>query len=426
MIVNGYCGNSIDCQKAEVLFRPLALWVAAAAREAGIEEVCIAEDDAAALINKEVKVLKGAEEGFCSFRDFISENLEGNVLVLPGDAPFITAECISKALELHLEKGNDLTGICTVDFPGETEPGEEVKIEFEFDFAGFKAGYWMKAEAFLAGVDKLFSTGEGRLSDMLTTCHDKWENVGDFFANDMILNVRVRDFRELKTANDFAKLMVLDKLMECGVEVVCDDGVLICPDATIGKGTKILPGTIVKGSCTVGENCVIGPNTLIEDSVVGNEVVLNSVQCYKSRIEDEVSVGPFVHIRPGSVICKGVKIGDFVEVKNSVVGAGTKIAHLTYVGDSDVGENVNFGCGCVTVNYDGIKKARCTIGNNVFLGCNTNLVAPVTLEDDSYTAAGSTITHNVPKGALAIARARQVNIEGWVERRRNRAEKEKK
>ena len=152
---------------------------------------------------------------------------------------------------------------------------------------------------------------------------------------------------------------------------------------------------------------------MIENCVVGEYVILNYVQAYESVIEDSVKIGPFVHIRPNSHIRSGVKIGDFVEVKNSVVGERTAIAHLTYVGDSDVGKKVNFGCGTVTVNYDGIKKNRCVIGDNCFIGCNTNLIAPVKLGKGAYTAAGSTVTKDVPDYALAVERADLKVKEGY-------------
>ena len=140
--------------------------------------------------------------------------------------------------------------------------------------------------------------------------------------------------------------------------------------------------------------------------------MINASQCYQSKIGNEVKIGPFSHIRPNSDISDHVKIGDFVEVKNSTLDVGVSISHLTYVGDSDIGKNVNFGCGCVTVNYDGVNKARCTVGDNAFIGCNTNLIAPVKVGDGSFIAAGSTITEEVPEEAMAIARARQVNKEG--------------
>ena len=164
----------------------------------------------------------------------------------------------------------------------------------------------------------------------------------------------------------------------------------------------------------IGENCVIGPNTLIKESVIGNEVKLNSVQCYQSKVLDGADIGPFVHIRPNSVIGNKVHLGNFVEVKNSNIDEGTKVSHLTYVGDSDVGKRVNFGCGTVTVNYTGKAKYRTTIGDDAFIGCNTNLVAPVTVGENAFTAAGSTITEDVPDNALALARTRQVVKKDWV------------
>lgn len=177
--------------------------------------------------------------------------------------------------------------------------------------------------------------------------------------------------------------------------------------------TLILPGTILRGSVKIGRNCRIGPNTLIENSVIGDDVTLNTVQCYNSTVKKGANIGPFVHIRPNSVIGENVHLGNFVEVKNSTIDYGTKVSHLTYVGDSDVGKRVNFGCGTVTVNYNGKHKFRTKIMDNAFIGCNTNLIAPVTVGEGAYTAAGSTITEDVPDAALGIARARQVNKIGW-------------
>ncbi len=212
----------------------------------------------------------------------------------------------------------------------------------------------------------------------------------------------------------------LTRLMQNGVRFLSTDGVLICPDAVIGDGCEILPGVVIKGGVRLGKGCVVGPDTLIEDSEAGDGCVINSSQVYSSRIGSNVRIGPFSHIRPNCEVRDGVKIGDFVELKNSVIGENTSVAHLTYVGDSDVGSRVNFGCGCVTVNYDGRVKSRTVIGDNVFIGCNTNLVAPVTVEDGSYIAAGSTITDTVPEDSLAIARARQVVKDGWAKRRREK------
>lgn len=219
------------------------------------------------------------------------------------------------------------------------------------------------------------------------------------------------------------RIAVLESHIAAGVEIPCFDGIMIDEDVTIGAGTVILPGTILRGETTVGENCVIGPNSLIENSIVGDNAKLNSTQVYQSTVKGGVNIGPFVHIRPNAVIGENVHLGNFVEVKNSNIDTGTKVSHLTYVGDSDVGKRVNFGCGTVTVNYTGKAKFRTTIKDDAFIGCNTNLVAPVTVGEGAYTAAGSTITEDVPDAALGIARARQVNKEGWVTRRDEAAEK---
>lgn len=215
------------------------------------------------------------------------------------------------------------------------------------------------------------------------------------------------------TEKDIQNLENLELHEKNGVEIPYHQNVIVEENVQIGKGTVILPGTILYSGVVIGENCVIGPNTLIKDSVVGNGVKLNSVQCYQSKVLDGADIGPFVHIRPNSVIGESVHLGNFVEVKNSNIDEGTKVSHLTYVGDSDVGKRVNFGCGTVTVNYDGKRKHRTVIGDDVFIGCNTNLVAPVNVGDGAYTAAGSTITEDVPADSLGIARARQVNKIDW-------------
>ena len=206
---------------------------------------------------------------------------------------------------------------------------------------------------------------------------------------------------------------------------LADSGVIFCDSATcyideavrIGKGTQILPNTVIMGNTVIGENCTIGPNTVISDCNIGNQNEIRASYLTEATVENETTIGPFAYLRPHTHIKNKVKIGDFVEIKNATIGEGTKASHLTYIGDADVGSYCNFGCGSIVVNYDGKHKHRSRIGDHAFIGCNTNLVSPVTIGSHGYTAAGSTVTRDVPEGALAIARARQENKEGWVKER---------
>ncbi|NCE63800.1 UDP-N-acetylglucosamine diphosphorylase [Pseudoflavonifractor sp. 524-17] len=224
-------------------------------------------------------------------------------------------------------------------------------------------------------------------------------------------------FGELQTQ---AKTFSVQRLRSGGVRFLDPQNTYVGPCVTVGEGTLLLPGTILKGNTVIGEGCEIGPHTVIRDCTVGDRVVVNASQLNESTIRAGAKIGPFAYVRPNCKVGRDVKVGDFVELKNSTIGDGTKISHLTYVGDSDVGGGVNFGCGTVTVNYDGLAKFRTTIGDNAFIGCNTNLVAPVKIGDGAYTAAGSTITDDVPPDSLAIARSVQVVKKQWAAKRRSR------
>lgn len=201
--------------------------------------------------------------------------------------------------------------------------------------------------------------------------------------------------------------------MRNGVTIINPDTTFIESDVKIGRDTIIYPNTFLYGDTQIGQNCIIGPNSQIFDSKIFDDVNISYSIVLNSTVKNKTKVGPFAYIRPNCIVDENVKVGDFVELKNSNIGSGTKISHLTYVGDSDVGQNINFGCGTVTVNYDGKQKFRTTIEDGAFIGCNTNLIAPVNIGKNSYIAAGSTITQNVPENSLAIARQRQINKNGW-------------
>ena len=215
-----------------------------------------------------------------------------------------------------------------------------------------------------------------------------------------------------------------EQLLAAGVIMMDPAAVYVEDRVTVGAGTLLLPGTILRGDTVIGENCCIGPQVMITDSVVEDGCTINASQCEESTIERDCQIGPYTHIRPHCVVGEGSKIGAFVQLKNCNLGRGTKMAHLTYVGDSDVGEDCNFGCGTITCNYDGFKKHRTTIGSHVFVGCNTNLIAPVAVEDGAFIAAGTTVARDVPQDALVIGRVRQEVKEDWAaENRKNKGKK---
>ena len=208
-----------------------------------------------------------------------------------------------------------------------------------------------------------------------------------------------------------------ERHLDNGVNFISDN-VCIEPEVIIAPGATILPGCILRGQTVIGPDCVIGPNTLLEDTVVDAGSTINASQCYGSHIGPNNKIGPFTHVRVGTKTAEGCHLGAYVETKNADFAEGNTVSHLTYIGDATVGKYCNFGCGTVTCNYDGEGKYHTTIGDYAFIGCNTNLVAPVKIGAGAYTAAGSTVTRDVPPDALHIARPEETIKEGWAKRRR--------
>ncbi len=224
----------------------------------------------------------------------------------------------------------------------------------------------------------------------------------------------MENFSDIIKTNEDNRKKTLAKFILSGVKIPCTDGVMISEEAEIEESAVILPNTQIYGKTKICANAEIGPNSIVEDCIVGENVRINSSHCYQSEIKNGAEIGPFVRIRPGSVVGENARIGNFVELKNAEIKKGAKISHLSYIGDSEVGEEVNIGCGCATVNFDGRNKNRTVICDGAFIGCGVNLVAPVKVGKDAFVAAGSTVTEDVPENALAIARSRQVNKEDWV------------
>ncbi len=430
----------------EVLFKPMLSWVLSACEGAGIDKTCIVAGYHAEMIQERF----GADYPVClqtqrlgtghaamMARDFLQQGGAEHTIVLYGDAPLIDAQTIRDALAQHVECGNAVTVISAeLDDPygygriirtgAEIDRIVEQKDASEEERAVHEVNsgvYWFRTADLLRALDCLRcdnAQGEYYLTDTIAILKGMGLRAGVFRAagSDVILGAN--DRKGLLELNEIARRRVIERHLNNGVEFLGTDGVIIGRDVEIGAGTTILPGTILRGKTVVGKDCVLGPNSLVEDAEIGDGCIVNASQIYQSKLHNDVKMGPFVHIRPNSELCDNVKIGDFVEVKNSVVGERTAIAHLTYVGDSDVGKHVNFGCGVVTVNYDGAKKSRTVIGDEAFIGCNTNLVAPVKVGDGAYTAAGSTITKNVPDHALAIERGEMRIKEGYALRKLKR------
>lgn len=265
-------------------------------------------------------------------------------------------------------------------------------------------------------VDRFSGVARWRLEDLAKTTPDQLAEGGEPLCEE-IMNLELLTPYGIQQC---AKRMTADYWLSQGVSMLDPEQVYLAPTVTLEPGTLVLPGTILRGETHIGKGCEIGPNTMLRDARVGDHTTVNASQCSECVIGSHTTVGPFAYIRPNTTVGDHVKVGDFVELKNSVIGDETKISHLTYVGDSDVGEHINFGCGTVTVNYDGAKKFRTKIGDGAFIGCNTNLVAPVTVGPGAYIAAGSTITRDVPSDSLAIARSQQTVKNQWAKKRRNK------
>ena len=396
----------------EVVFRPIINWVNEALDSAGISDRCYVinegEEDIEKYTGESPVFVRKPESGHPAFsaKDWIEGKPETDFLIIGAEAVFTEPEVLKAAFERHKNQNEKLTIIAS--------GGREALMK-ELSVSAF----WVKQDFLLELFEKNGTEdkeGSQFLIGAMKILSDEKLVAGTHIAGKKEINMRATDSASVLTLNAAARTIIFKKLCAEGVEFLCLDGIIIEPSVKIGAGTKILPGTIIKGKTEIGENCVIGPNSFIEDSKIGDGAEVNSTQIRSSVLEKDVKIGPWSQVRPGCVIHEGCKIGDYVEIKNSEVGARTAVAHLTYIGDADVGEAVNFGCGCCIANYDGQHKHRTKIGNHAFLGCNTNLVAPVELEDFAYTAAGTTVTKNVPEYALAVGRAKQENIEGWVKK----------
>lgn len=361
--------------------------------------------------------------------DFL-ENKKGVVGIFCGDAPLIKSETVERLFETHISNKNSATLLTSIveDPTGYgrviRENDEVLKIvehkdcnEQELKVNEMNAAlYCFDIEELLECLDKLSNNnnqGEYYLTDVIGILKSTGKKVGAVVI-DYEETIGVNSRIQLAEAEEILRNRINLRHMTNGVTLIDPKSTYIADDVKIEKDTIIYPNNVIEGNTIIGQNVTIYPNSRIKDSVIGNDVEIQSSVILDSKIGENTTVGPFAYIRPESIIGSHARIGDFVEIKKSTIGNNTKVSHLTYIGDAEVGGNCNFGCGTVVVNYDGAKKHKTTIGNNSFIGCNTNLVSPVSVADNTYIAAGSTITNSVNEGELAIARAKQRNIQNWV------------
>ena len=368
-------------------------------------------------------------------RDILAD-WDGTVLVVCGDTPLLTPELLKNLCQEHEAQGAKAT-VLTAKMPDPTgygrvirdSEGVVVKIVEQKDASEEEklvdevntAIYCFDAKALLGTLDSLTcenAQGEYYLTDVIGILRDRGERVWAVVADDPSEVQGINSRVQLAQAQQVMKERKNRQLMEAGVTIIDPASTFVDTDVEIGMDTVLYPYTWLSGKTKIGENSVIGPNVMVEDSVIGNDVQMKFVYAHECTVKDGVTVGPYVHLRPNTVIENHVKIGNFIEVKNSTVGEGSKLPHLSYIGDTDMGARVNIGCGTIMVNYDGQNKHRTTIEDDAFIGCNRNLVAPVTIGRGAFVAAGSTITKNVPEDALGVARAVQKNIDGWAEKKK--------
>ncbi len=357
---------------------------------------------------------------------------EGTTLVICGDTPLITAETLEALLNLHAEqkaKATILTartsnpagyGRIVRNKEGLVEKIVEHKdaTEQELLIQEINTGTYCFDNKLLFDCLKNVSNenaqGEYYLPDVIEILKKQGEIISAYETPDFAETLGINDRVALSQAEMYMKRRINEQHMRNGVTIIDPENTYIHKDVQIGMDSYIYPGTTITGDTVIGSGCKIGPNTEIENCHIGDNTVIRQSVSHDSQIGSEVQIGPFAHIRPQSNIMDDVKIGNFVEIKKTTFGKGSKASHLSYLGDAVVGEGVNVGCGSITVNYDGKNKFLTKIEDGAFIGCNSNLVAPVTVGKGAYVAAGSTITKDVPGEALSVARARQVNKENYV------------
>jgi bifunctional UDP-N-acetylglucosamine pyrophosphorylase / glucosamine-1-phosphate N-acetyltransferase len=432
--------------------RPIIEWSIAAARAAGPSKIVLVDSPERRLesaITEGVELVvqeqaRGTADAVRAATAAIGP--DDTVIVIHGDAPLITAVTLRALADAHDSSGAAAT-IVTMVLPDATGYGRVVRgadgtvervvetkapgdaTELELHIREVNTGMFAfdgdVLIAALAEVRADNAQGELYLPDVIPALRERERTVLAYELSDPGELLGINDRRQLAEVTAVAQRQIHERHMLAGVTIVNPAATVIDVGVTIGQDVVIAPFSSLHGTTSIGTGSVVGPETTLIDARVGEGSKILHSYVTGAVIGDRVSVGPFAYLRPGTVLREGSKAGTFVEIKNSDVGAGTKVPHLSYIGDADIGEQTNLGASTITANYDGYRKHRTRIGDRVKTSVDTTLVAPVSVGDDAYTGAGSVITTDVPVGSLAVARARQSNIDGYAQRRRERAAAER-
>jgi len=426
--------------------RPMLAYVMEAVAAAGVEKTVVVVGHGADLVARQVGdaalvALQAEQLGTAHallqaaplLKDFL-----GQLLVLCGDTPLIEAGTLVRLVESHRGAGavatvltagmEDPTGYGRVIRDGarrvakiveqkDASPEEKLVREVNTGIYCFEAAGLFDA---LAGITPANAQGEYYLTDIIEMYVREGKNVGAMLLENPVEVTGINDRLQLAGVERHIRGRVLEDLMGSGVTVVDPASTFVDRPARVGRDTVIHPFTFIEGDTVIGEDCVIGPGSRLVDSTVGEGVSVHNSIVIESRIGDRCSIGPYAYLRPGTELGRGVKVGDFVEIKKSRIGDGSKAPHLSYIGDATVGAGVNIGAGAITCNYDGENKWPTTIGDGAFIGSNTNLVAPVEVGAGAVIGAGSTITKDVPAGALGVERAKQSVVPNWIGRKKGK------
>lgn len=426
----------------EVLGKPLVRWVIDAANEAGVGRVaCVVghgRDQVIPLVERDTQVVvqqeqRGTADAVASCKAALAD-FDGSLVVLSGDCPLITADTIRRLVAAR-ETADAAVVVLTMeledpfgygriirDAAGQVERIVEQKdaTPEEAQVRECNSGFYcFDARALFEALEQVGSDnaqGEFYLTDVLAICREAGRGVLAVRTDDPMECLGVNSRAQLAQASAQAQRRINEAHMMAGVTMVDPRSVWIGPDVSLATDVEILPGVMLMGSTSVGEDSVIGPNTRLTDTQVGCGCVVDETVAVEARIDDGATCGPRAYLRPGAHLCEGAKAGTHVEIKKSTVGKGSKVPHLSYIGDCTIGEGVNIGAGSITCNYDGTRKHATTIGDGSFIGSDTMMVAPVNIGAHVVIGAGSTITEDVSAGALGIARARQTEIPDWATR----------